>query len=663
MDPRISRLEEQAARLARELADLRSELAAIRSAGKQPFPEGPEPPTSRVDAFNAAMRPAHAASVDESPPQPAAPAPARSWDEVFGRLQVKPPAESAKPNPAAEPLARNGRTLEDLIGRYGTIAMASLTILMGVGALLGWAIRNGYLGPRTRIGLGLLAAAALAVTGWRIRRGDSPRYGNALLALALAVVHVVAWGAGPRLGLVPIPGVLALAALASAALAALAWHEDDQALFNVGFGGALLAPFVTSTGDGDPVLLMAYGFTVLGAGIASLGQKSWTRAPLVASVGIVVYAATAETLVDDSRRWAVVNAPAAFALGLGALAIVLLEGRKRAAVVWPALLTALFVLVAVADSLALDDPQFGFAVVLSLAAMAAVDRELRGVRTAVLGALLIPMGATAVALGTLADVASSTGALVALGFGALCAVAAWKDLGGERGTWAFTATGHVGLAIALASDERQVPFAVATAAFGVACALLTRRFALSGIGFAGAIWLTAATVVAFDALNLHGAFTARPFLTVASIAGAAVSAAWILLSWHTARNLRPGSALAQDLPRSVIRIAGWVVAFFWVRQELARAFSPDAAGFLLVAWYAVSGVGSIFVARARALPMLRQAGLGLALFAAVTAVTQASLLGIGWRVASYLLTGVFLLGVAWSYRITRTSAGEGAAGS
>jgi len=28
---------------------------------------------------------------------------------------------------------------------------------------------------------------------------------------------------------------------------------------------------------------------------------------------------------------------------------------------------------------------------------------------------------------------------------------------------------------------------------------------------------------------------------------------------------------------------------------------------------------------------------------------------IGWRVASYLLAGVFLLGVAYSYRVTRSA--------
>ncbi len=642
MDPRLASLEATAGRLEREIAELRTAIRALHDGESKPG-----------DVTQPVVAEATATTTDV-PQTPARPLPrARSWEELFGRLGMDPTGGS----PVAPPRPRpERRGLEDLIGRYGTIALASLTILMGIGALIGWAIRSGFLGPTVRIALGLVGAAVLAGFGLRVRRGDSPRFGNALLALSLAVVHVVAWGAGPRLQLIATPWILTLAALASAALAALAWREDDQALFNVGFGGALLAPFVTSSGAGNGVMLLTYGFIVLMAGIATLGQKTWTRAPLVASAGIVLYAAMGQTMLDGRSRWAEVNAPAAFALGLGMLAIVLLEGSKRADVVWPALVTALGVLVAVADSPASDDPQFVFAVLLVLAAMTAVDRERRGVRSALFGAFIIPAGATATALGTLDDVTGLWGALVAMVFAALSAYAAWKDSGGERGTWSFTVTAQVGLSLALASDEQPLAFAIAMAAFGVGCALVTRRLKQPGVGLAGTLWIIAATFVAFEMLNDRVDYAYRPFLTTASLAAVAVSAAWVQLSWHTARNLRPGSPFGQDLPRTVVRLAGWVIAFFWVREELAGAISPDVSRFLLVAWYAVSGVGAIFIGRARGLPMLRQVGLALALFAALTAITQSSLLAIGWRVASYLLTGAFLLGVAWSYRITRADA-------
>ncbi|AHG92370.1 hypothetical protein J421_4835 (plasmid) [Gemmatirosa kalamazoonensis] len=53
----------------------------------------------------------------------------------------------------------------------------------------------------------------------------------------------------------------------------------------------------------------------------------------------------------------------------------------------------------------------------------------------------------------------------------------------------------------------------------------------------------------------------------------------------------------------------------------------------------------------RRIPAARQAGLALALYAALKAIVQASTLDpVGLRVGSYLLVGGFLLGVGWWYR-------------
>ncbi|MBC7894757.1 MAG: DUF2339 domain-containing protein [Cytophagaceae bacterium] len=578
--------------------------------------------------------------------------PASNWNDLFKSLGMRPATPSPAVDPAPAPFEER-RGLEDLVGRYGTIGLASLTILMGIGALIGWAIRNGYIGPMVRIAIGLVTAGVVAFFGWRVRRGDSPRYGNALLALALAIVHVVSWGAGPRLQLISTPAVLALAALSSAALAWLAWHEDDQTLFNVGFGGALLAPFVTSDGSGRAVMLLSYGFVVLAAGIASLGQRTWTRAPLVASLGILVYTASGAGLADTADTWAVRTSAGAFAVGLSALASVLLDGPKKMAITYPALVAAFGAMVAVASGSSVNAGQYPFAVALMVASRFAGDRARRGVRTAIVGGVLLPAGATALALGALPEVVSAAGAATALLFAFLAALAAWQDVTGDRRTYAFTATALTGLAVAVGSDERQLLFCLLIAAFGLLCAVATQRLRLGGIGVAGAMWLAAGTVRAFTMLEDRVAYEYAPFLTEASLAAASIALSWILLSFHTARNLASGSRRGTDVSTTVVRLLGAIVAFAWVRQELARAFSPDVSAFLVIAWYAISGVMAIFLGHARGIPLLRQLGLGLSVLAALTTITQASSLVIGWRVGSYLLAGAFLLGVAYSYRVTR----------
>lgn len=152
--------------------------------------------------------------------------------------------------------------LESLVGRYGTLVLATVSALAAVGTFLGWAIANGMLGPSQRIGLGLIVAAGLAVGGLRLRTRERS-FGASLLGLSLAITLVCAWGAGPSLHLVPEWGAFVLAALAATALAVFAHREDDEPLWSVGFSGAAIAPFVTASGKSNLVLLTAYGVAVL----------------------------------------------------------------------------------------------------------------------------------------------------------------------------------------------------------------------------------------------------------------------------------------------------------------------------------------------------------------------------------------------------------------
>lgn len=654
MSDRLERLEGTAARLAEELATLRRELAALRGEAEPVTPPPPAP--SRIEAFNAAMEASSGAGVEPPAPQPAArgPGPVRpaaSWEEVFKTLGVAPPAAGTTA-PRRDAPSRQG--LEDLIGRYGILALAVLTILMGVGAFLGWAIRNGHIGPELRVALGALAAAVIAGVGWRMRKGDSPRFANVLLALSLAIVHVVAWGAGPRLLLVSSPVALLVAALASAVLAALAWRDDDQALFNVGFGGALLAPFVTSSGEGDAVVLLIYGGIVLGAGIASLRQRQWTKTPLVASAGVVAYTVVAAEIVEDSVQWTIANAPAIFAMAVSIWATLMLDGRKRMAITYIALLSALGALIAAANGESYERVLLPLAVALAGATYFAGSPERRGLRTALVSGVILPLGALGIGLASLADVRGLPGALVTLIFASLAAAAGWLNRDGERPTHAFTAALMLGGAIILAADGDQLTMCLGIAAFGAMSAWTMRRPLFSGVAVSGILWLMVGAAIAFTMLDNRAAYQYRPFLTEASLAAAAISASWLSFSWHASRLLSTASRLGQDLPRSVVRILGAVVAFLWIRQEFAEAWSRDVSAFLLAAYYALAGVAAIFLGRSRAIPLLRQAGLGLCVFAAVATIMESSTRDIGWKVASYIVVGAFLLGVAYWYRATGT---------
>ena len=143
---------------------------------------------------------------------------------------------------------------------------------------------------------------------------------------------------------------------------------------------------------------------------------------------------------------------------------------------------------------------------------------------------------------------------------------------------------------------------------------------------------------------------AVPFSTVPSLSlGAGVAGLGI------AARLVPDAPLRFRAWRLSASTVAWVAVaaacFLCWRAELARAYSADAATFLLIVYYAACGVLVLWRGRAVGSQHLRQTGLALSLWAAFVALAGASgVQQIALRVGSYLGVGGFLLGVAWWYR-------------
>ena len=169
--------------------------------------------------------------------------------------------------------------------------------------------------------LGAAAAAMVAGVGAWLRTRGARRFGNVLFGLALAIVHVVAWGAGPYLEVVHPSVAFAGAAAASLALALLAWREDEESLFAVGLGGALLAPFVTSHGEGRVLQLLTFGLLVIGTGIVAIGDRTWRVATWLLVAGAGLYTGASLTMADFGDPVERI-APALFGIAVAWIAMV-----------------------------------------------------------------------------------------------------------------------------------------------------------------------------------------------------------------------------------------------------------------------------------------------------------------------------------------------------
>lgn len=594
----------------------------------------------------------------------------REFRRIAEGAAPAPPAERAAPPvspPATPPAPGTGSftarhrpveraapaiDLESLVGRYGTMALAVLTILMGAGAFLRWAIVHNRLGPEARVLLGAVAAVVLAVTGLRMRV-RAVRFGNALLALSLALAHVVAWGAGPLLHVVPAGVALAVAAAASVVLAAFALREADQTLFTVGVGGALLAPFVTASESQSVLALLAYGLIVIGAGMYAMRDRAWPVAERLLLVGGGVYllAGMANSGSERVER----NAPAFFAFACAWCAI-LLSGARHMTAFARYFLASLVVALAVHRS---GVPSMVAEIVVlaalgTLSVYVLLGYDTPRWRGAPVEAFVLPLGLLATVLHAWPNADVSWSGIPAMAW-ALAALLAARLAGAGGREWHLVmAASASALAIVLALHDHPVLTVALLSLHGTAVALAAiRPLRHPAVLTVAMVVLGTAYLWAWSLLVDRPAYRYAPFFTPASFAALAASAGWWVVAWHVSRAPAEAVGARADAGRAVLRTLGGLATFIWWRAELSHAFSRDAATMLLIAYYATVGVAAILVARWRGIPVVRKAGLVLCIFAALKTVVQAGQIdAIGMRVGTYLLVGGYLLGVAYLYRAT-----------
>ena len=642
---RIAHLEAVVRQLRGEVAELRE---SVRRLSGQPS----DVPEVRSESTAWADRQWSADPVAPAPPPPAPALPSAR------RPTGSPTAREA---PSTDQPTPQRLDLESLIGRYGTIALATLTITVGAGAFLTWAIANGKLGPHVRLVIGAVVAMAVAALGMRLRRRGTPRFGNALLGLALALAHVEAWGAGPSLHIVSSGVALAIAAVASTALAILALRIGEESLFAVGLGGALLAPFVTSEARGDVFVLLGYGLVVIGTGVYVMRPRGWRLASWLMVVGCLAYTLVGLDMAARFHDWAHAFAPAILPLCCAWCAAAWGGARQRRTVV-PAYLA----IVLLAYLAALAPPASPVAVVLGLPFAATLTAYFVArlsdisTQTRLVAAVGLPLGLFGAAL--LIAVRDASGLhipMIAALWTVLACAGAWDADVDARPLHVMVAGIVSGAGLLSALHGHPLILMAVLSAHAVLFASLCRRWPRSTVLVPAAGTLVIAIVIGYVHLRARPAYGYTPFITAPSAAALVVTlACW--LAWFELRHVRL-HAYARDAIAAGMPAAGLaaLITFLWGREELSRAYSPDIAIFLLVLYFAFAGVVSIHVGRRRDLPVARFAGLALAIYAAFKAVLRAWDYGaVGFKVGSCVLAGAFLLAVAYWYR----ARGEGTVG-
>lgn len=543
--------------------------------------------------------------------------------------------------------------LESLVGRYGTLVLATISALAAVGTFLGWAIASGLLGPSQRIALGLITAAGLAVAGLRLRRRERS-FGASLLGLALAITHVCAWGVGPSLHLVPPWGAFLLAAVASIALAVFAHAEDDEPLWSVGFSGAAIAPFVTASGRSNLLLLTAYGVAVMASAGYAMGARRWIVAGRLFLLAALLYtAALATGFESQSGPLLAMGFPLAVAVA-GVIPWIGGSPRRERLRAMGALAT----LSALRSGMGMNLP-YDHEIVAALIAAAGIVWLILVERTHVvadqpaspyrrlyegdwLDAAVLPLGFIAALVAALDASARGSGIAMAIAAVVLLLTVMRFPQGSLRDAAVFATVISALVAVLLLEKGRQLELTATIAILSAICFAANRVWrsvSWTTLGLIGFAWAVLASV---GHLTSRVAYQYTPFATEESGIAAVVLVA-ILGGWKFAAQERQ----LEPLLRSAA--VGW--AFLWVHQEIAFALNPTAAVLLRVTYYAVTSVLAVSIGRARGIAILRHIGLALGILAAGTALYGArNLEAIGARIGADLVAAVFLLAIAYWYR-------------
>ena len=580
--------------------------------------------------------------------------------------QAPPRPRAVAPPPRAPPAAERvdplpTRTLrpalldpEEWVGQRGLLAVGVVAMILAAGYLLKLSFDRGWISPLLRCAGGALAGVVVAGIGWRLHERYRT-YGAALVGCGAAIVYLAVWSASRLYGIVPpLPGIAVLA-LISLALAAVAWRMNVEALGATAALGAFVAPILLGRETAEADLLLVY-LATMAAGLgwvaavrrwrlaafvvaASYFALGGLAAPDALALGVAAYGAiggAAGLVVGLRRRWWETRF-LAFGGGWTMLAVAADSIEARAFVLAGGLLLAVPVW---AHTLRLG-PRWPLDAPSGTARAVSAGELLYFVATPLFVALALQFAAEPWFDGR-------PGAL------ALAIAVPYLLAGYLRPRPGFAAVGVTALALAVLLQWPGLAAPSALVALALVAAAADRPLDRGD----GRVFSLALLAVALLHVTEHDRLV-RP------VAEPAFVGPWALVLWAVAAAatlLALGLWRKADDPgldrtvRGGLWTAAGMIVLLGVTAELRRAFSgagsgPSLAGELAVsAWWLAAAAALVTFGFARGVKPVRVAGLVVAGLA-VTKVTFSDLASLDalYRVASVFILGLVSLSLAYLY--------------
>src|SRR5579862_3139025 len=263
---RVHELEKNVVRLEERLAKA---LAMIAKTGGAPveISEAGPPSTQARTGFAPPATP----GVLAQPASAAVPPPSKPLSQTEPALTYRPPA----PMPALTEAAatEEGEGFEALIAGRWFNYVGILALLFAVTFFLKYAFDNNWVGPRGRVGIGILLGAALYPWSQRLLNKGYKYFSEGIAALGAATLYLSLWAGWHYYAIFSQSTAFALMIVVTVATFAVAVGRNSERVALLAQIGGLITPLLVSTGENHEVALFTY-LAILGAAVLGL---AWIR--------------------------------------------------------------------------------------------------------------------------------------------------------------------------------------------------------------------------------------------------------------------------------------------------------------------------------------------------------------------------------------------------
>jgi uncharacterized membrane protein len=204
-------------------------------------------------------------------------------------VRANAPAPSSPISSAAAASRADDGNFEAMVAGRWLNYVGILALLFAVTFFLKYAFDNNWVGPRGRVGIGLLAGSVLYPWSQHLLARGYKYFSEGIAGLGAAVLYLSLWAGWHYYHIFPQDIAFVAMIVVTAVTLLVAVGRNSERIAFLALVGGLITPILVSTGENHEVSLFTY-LTILGAGVLAIAWvRDWKSLPPVQFLATLVY--------------------------------------------------------------------------------------------------------------------------------------------------------------------------------------------------------------------------------------------------------------------------------------------------------------------------------------------------------------------------------------